>query len=35
MRRKAVAVNVDDVDVAGAQRDALLEQMFAAIDERV
>ena len=27
MRRKAVAVDVDDVDVAGTQRDALLEQI--------
>ena len=33
--RKAVAVDVDDVDVAGAQRDAFLEDLRAFIDQRV
>ncbi len=35
MRREAVAVHVDDVNVAWTQRDALFEQMLAAIDQRV
>src|SRR5712692_11602126 len=33
--REAVAGDVDDVDVGGAQRDALLEQLGALVDQRV
>src|ERR1700722_12537667 len=35
MRRKAVPVHVDDVDIAWPQGDALFEQIRAAIDQRV
>ena len=35
MRRKTVTVDVDDVDVAGTQRDALFQEIVAAVDQRV
>jgi len=35
MRREAIAIDEDDVDIARSQGDALLEQIGAAIDQRV